>query len=73
MTLHYKRKPNDQRGYVDVIERNGETLAKWHFRPETDYTPVKIETKNRHYFNGAPLEKTFTFGGWRFWFCDIVK
>ena len=65
---------SEKRGYVDVIERDGQLLAKWSFEGENQYAPVQNPGMlPRHHFAGAPLEKTFTFGGWRYWLCDVVS
>ena len=75
MTLfNYDNGPSKTRGYVDVIEQDGQLLAKWHFEESSQYLPVQNPGMLPcHHFAGAPLEKTFTFGGWRYWLCDIVS
>jgi hypothetical protein len=65
--------PQDTRGFLDVIERNGQLLAKWRLDKIGPHCIVEnLKFAPRHFFEGAPLEATFTFYGWRYWLCDQV-
>ena len=65
---------DNKRGYVDIVKKNGKIFAKWHFEDTDEYRPVMdLKPLPLHHFADAPLVHTFTFGGWRYWLCDVVR
>ena len=58
---------------VDVIEKNGEYFGKWDFNSDDGYILIEVKLLPYHNLSNETLDKTFTFGGFRFWFRDVEE